>query len=1420
MCFVIFDRNNLYSSDMFHFTIKNKCASFCAMMVFHLMLTVTLSSQITGIDINFNDGVLPGGLVFGADYDASAENGAMVIDIHKNGRWEPFTLVFDSLYDFSSNPVLNIKARTDENMVLQVFLVDAEGGGYQTELVGEQYKYTELVPGKNEYRQAKLLKGNDFIDITWDFSTASASIVDLSRIEKIVLTFNGTAMTYNGRLYIDEIRVGSMAQKKTYVAQIPDQDIHKNAPGTKAILVPEIMNAEMLSISGGEYLIQQVSIDPVSYSSSVENGHPVTYGYTRIHYSVIPDITGSDTITLTAAGKPGFADNSVSFRLNLTGNKNPVIKPIGSITCKTHIPCTIQLEDIGDGDPDAEQALTVTASADSLQVVDTVNIDYDSDNRFGRLTFTPLQPGFTSITVKVTDDEGAYSLQPFDFIAFNSINGEPEIDQAVKRDVVGNAGEQTIFLTGISDGDDGSQLLTISASSSVAGIISEPVIEYNQGDSIALLKFTPVEANTGTTTITITVSDNGGIPENDGNKTVEMAFDVETLKPAVSGYAIDLSDPDALSWFNPESNGIAYFLAIVDTLGSKALRIKMKDKWTYGGIWFQLPEELNLGKSPVVSYEVFSVQKKTWHWNYLYDAHGTDGDINRNIQNSADHQFATDAGIWSDILFDYRDPGDLNNSSGVPIDAGRINAILLNMHDTKPAWPFTDANATVYYRNIRFGDSCTFTPAVPECTIESIANITVLEDSGEQTLIINGISNGQGGITGVTVTAVSNNPSIIPEPELSSLNPDGTMVMTFVATAEGSSDIKITVSATGSATVTTSFRITAVKPDPSRDAIITVNRSEMNQTVRGFGFFEVEQRWGDLYAKDLGASVMRLGIIGNQWEPVNDNDDPNVLNMEGFNYNAFDWDYLRNLKEKGVQYFILTSWSPPAWMKRNLSLDHKEQAVSWSLTDNRMEVYYYDEFAESMLALVKAFREMAGIDLLALGLQNEPYFNEPYPSAILDATHFIELIKTVSAKLKANGFDHIGFYMPEQVFGIGIADVSCTGYLGKLRLDPVANEVTDYFAVHGYDETGITPGFPDYSEWQDYYEAAAADPYPKEMWMTETAIGYDGWSSSLGLAGAIHGSLWAGNVSWWTAYGFSEDYITDNEPNSSFFAAKNYFRFVRPGAIRLTTGTSHSDIMPTAFINRDGSEVIVLINKSGSTITTRINGNNLPDEYTRFRTSAREKFIDAGMLKLSEGAFVLPASSITTLVATGNSMLTLNQAEDVVVGINSGETIVDLTGISDGNGSVDGLILNYENSDEALFSEFSLSEINSDGTALVAFTPAPNATGFSKISIHLTDGEDTRTMTFFIIVSGSAGSGEITGDLIIYPNPVKDLLNLKMPENTYDRLRITDNAGKMIMQRTIESESMVMDLGGLNKGLYFIELNGKNKYFKTKISKY
>lgn len=1360
----------------------------------------------------FNGGTVPSAVEANTKYAFEAVDNALKVNVGRDNRWFGFTYILDGSYDITANPILNLDLKSEQEMILQVFLIDANGNGYLTALVGDQYKYHELVANKNEFRTARVYPGDEFLTLSFDFSNASSAIIDLSKITKIKFVSNGTALTFNGSYFIDEIRLGDDAVHKAYIGQVGDKTYPVNAEGLKKILIPEIRNAALISISGAETLISNATVTEIVYKNQTEDGRTLKYGTATLSFNVIPDAKGTAVVTLTASGDMGVESNSMSFEIQVIDNQLPTINPVEDVVVKNGVQTEINLSGITNGDPHAAQSVEITATSDNPSVLETIDVIYISPGRYGTLKFSTLAEGTAVVTLQLEDSEGGITTESFTVNSYKSLNNPPVIEVPGKQTLNNLGGQQSILLSGIGDGDGTSQNLSFTAVSSDAGIIPDPEVVYNQGDNTAVLHVTPT-GTTGSAEIELSITDDGGTAENDGNKTTHITLSVEVTKFNPTGFTFNLSDPNALTYFGPEDNGVVYFLAIVDTLGEKALRVTMKDKWTYAGIWMDLPEELNLRDLPIVSYEILSKGKSTWHWNYFYEAEGRDGSLNRNIQNSGDHQFEAPKDEWTTLSFDYRQPGDLNNEDGTPINSSRIDAILFNVHDSKPSWPFTNATGVYYMRNLKFGDQSVYAPAPVLATINPVAALSAYENENNLSLTLTGISNGKGGTDNITVTAASVGKSVADVVSVSPVNEAGEAVLTYKTLASGNSIFNIQVSAEGAEPAKISIKIAVLKNNPAEFSIISVDRSEKHQTMRGFGTFQTDPRFGSLYTEELGASVVRLGIIGNQWEPVNDNDDAEIINMEGFNYDAFNWDYLRELKAGGVETFILTSWSAPAWMKRNLSLDHKEQAIEWEKTDNILEPYYYEEFAESMAALVKALKQEAGIDLFAIGLQNEPYFNEPYPSSILSGPQFVELIKVVGARFEKEGISQVGFYMPEQVFGIGWGGYSNEGYIQTVQNDPVADELCRFFAVHGYDGTGITPGFPNYDRWEILSDLASEGDFPKEMWMTETYIGYADWASALDFAGAVHGSLWAGNVSLWTNWSFDGVQVTKNLPNSTFYTSMNYYKYIRPGAVRIGTNTDSPNLLATAFENADGTFVMVVINKGASSVAARIMGNNLPENYHVYRTTSTDNFYDAGMINVSDVTMIFPPSSVITLVAEENVILTMNQLSDATIMKNSGEVILEIGGISDGNGSVSGLTLELENSNPALFSSIDVSGISSGGTATVSFTPATDQVGTARISLVLsnTDGL-TRKMIFYIFVT-VAPSVKLDEeyDHRVYPNPASEILHFGISEKSFSQLVISDISGRQILNREITADHTSIDVKNWNKGIYIYRLTGNIK---------
>ena len=1311
------------------------------------------------------------------DYSLGQIAGVLKISTNKNAGHESFSRQLPGFYDFSDYPWINIKVRGDQSFILRVYLID----------INETYSYRDI----------RILKSEHFITTMFDFTGDSK--IDLELIKEVRFAVNPAALTYQGDIWFDDLRIGSDAQKMAYLAGIEKLSFYKNG-GHKTILLTDIANTSQIGVTGGSGLIENIQV------SAIESGTALW------SFDILPDSTGSDVITLTAEGEGDFLDNSVSFILTISDNNHPTINVISDLIAASGETLTFRLSGISDGDPDADQDLSIAVISDKQNIVSVpVPVDYNQGSPYATMTITPADTGVVTVTVGVKDDGGGDDSVSISFKirVYNSLNMTPTIDPVDKQVVFNNAGEQTVQLTGISDGDDNSQNLTISAISSVDTIVPNPlIIEYSGGDN-ALLKYTPDSGNTGITTIILKVADDGGNAENNGNDSVMITFDIETRIPPLTGYIVPF-EGNASELLKGE--GQFFTLNYVDSANFRAIKIDMTDKWDFGGLWMDLPYELDLTDYPYISYEVYSVDNVTYHWNYFYDA-----DMERNIQNSESHMYPAAANQWITLSFDYSDPGDMETNAGELIQTDRIQDVLFNLHYRPGDYPFVDYTGTVFYRNIRIGDKAVIPPKTPVATIDGVPEQVHFVNEGEVTLVLTGISDGIGSIEGVAVTAVSQLPDVVPDPEIGTIQSDGTVEITYmVGATDGIAPISVTVAKDGSESKTIKFDINILAKDIGSTAILTIDRSVTYQKMLGFGTYQNETRWIDLYAGDLGASAVRAGLISNQIEPVNDNDDPYILNREALNYRAFDWDYFRKLKEAGVETFILTSWSPPAWMKTNLSLDWFQPAAIGSTMSisNRLELHFYEEYAESMVAVVKMFEEEAGIHLEAIGLQNEPSFCEFYASAILDPHYFARLIEIVGKRFEQEGIT-TRLYMPEQVFGQTLS--SMKNYIDSLIGNPEADKYCDIIAVHGYANDGIHPGFPNYNGWKDLWNWSQGGLQPKELWMSETWVEGGSFANALDVAGAIHGSLWAGNISLWTNWSFGEMQLYRNQPTSSFYTSKNYFRFIRPGALRIKTTSNNEDVMVSAFEHVENNTLtIVVINKASLAKPARLFGSNLPKGFKAFRTTQYENCIEVD--SVGRDVFILPPRSVTTFISSEFPLLKIDAVPDQHLGLNDPEQTITLTGINDGMGGTASLTLSVKTDNATLITGLNVSAVQPDGTATLNYTPGTDQTGSGRIIVTVTDGSNETEISFYVFVIDYTGvKTDKSINLKVYPNPAKDRLYIEIPEPTFTNLTVSDLTGRIVVSKQLLSvQTTSIETSGFEPGLYVIILGNGREYLRAK----
>ena len=107
-------------------------------------------------------------------------------------------------------------------------------------------------------------------------------------------------------------------------------------------------------------------------------------------------------------------------------------------------------------------------------------------------------------------------------------------------------------------------------------------------------------------------------------------------------------------------------------------------------------------------------------------------------------------------------------------------------------------------------------------TLNAIGNLIINENAGLQTVNLSGITSGAANENQtLTVTAVSSNPSLIPNPTVNYTSPNttGTLTFTPVANATGTATITVTVNDGGTSNniVTQTFTVTVNPVEPAAD---------------------------------------------------------------------------------------------------------------------------------------------------------------------------------------------------------------------------------------------------------------------------------------------------------------------------------------------------------------------------------------------------------------------------------------------------------------------------------------------------------------------------------------------------------------------------------------------------------------------------
>lgn len=319
----------------------------------------------------------------------------------------------------------------------------------------------------------------------------------------------------------------------------------------------------------------------ISYSGFVS-------GENNTVLSTQPSITTTATLTSTQGDYPITVSGAVAQNYTITYQN-------GILTVKPGAPTSISLAatTLYENRAAGTQAGTLSSTSDSPTATFTYSLvsgSGDTDNASfsisGDRLLTALSLDYEtkqsySVRVRSTTQFG-FSLDRVFTVQLNDVNEAPTLSAISNQAICYTTAEQSIPLTGITAGPETTQTTTVTALSGTSGLLSSITVVNNQ------LRYRIAPGQSGTSTITVTVKDNGGTA-NGGVDTFVRTFTL-TINPLPviaisSSKGASLSKGETAVLSATSNNGVNYVWSnaagIVSGQNSASLTVRPLQTTTY-----------------------------------------------------------------------------------------------------------------------------------------------------------------------------------------------------------------------------------------------------------------------------------------------------------------------------------------------------------------------------------------------------------------------------------------------------------------------------------------------------------------------------------------------------------------------------------------------------------------------------------------------------------------------------------------------------------------------------------------------------------------------------------------------------------------------------------------------------------------------